>query len=142
LIGINTVKDANSEGLSFAVSVDDVKRFIARSGSRLAQKNQAAKTVDTCKPQQLSKFRSKENNSAVISYDMFCTGKDSAEYVIPDDKSKAIYLRIDRNGDGQADAIIFDFKRSGKWDLSFWDENYNGHWTLVGYHDDGSLKPS
>jgi hypothetical protein len=49
---------------------------------------------------------------------------------------------IDRNGDGQADVMYFDFKRSGKWDLSFWDENYDGHWTLVGYHPDGSLTPS
>jgi len=26
--------------------------------------------------------------------------------------------------------------------LSFWDDKFVGHWTLVGYHDDGSLKPS
>ena len=73
---------------------------------------------------------------------MFCTGKDNAEYVIPDKQSDPIVLRLDRNGDGIVDAIIFDFKRRGKWDLSFWDENYSGQWTLVGYHDDGSLKPS
>jgi hypothetical protein len=46
------------------------------------------------------------------------------------------------NGDGRADVIVFDFKRRGKWDLSFWDEQFDGHWTLVGYHDDGSLKPT
>jgi hypothetical protein len=73
---------------------------------------------------------------------MFCTGKDTAEYVVPDNKNDAIFLRLDRNGDGDADAVIFDLKRRSKWDLSFWDENYNGHWTLVGYHDDGSLKPT
>ena len=53
-----------------------------------------------------------------------------------------IFLRLDRNGDGRADVIFFDLKRSGRWDLSFWDENYTGNWTLVGYHDDGSLKPT
>ena len=49
---------------------------------------------------------------------------------------------MDRNGDGRVDLIIFDLKRSGRWDLSFWDENFTGYWTLVGYHDDGSLKPA
>jgi hypothetical protein len=73
---------------------------------------------------------------------MFCTGKDNAEFVNPDKQSEAVFLRLDRNGDGNVDAMVFDFNRRGKWDLSFWDEKFDGHWTLVGYHDDGSLKPS
>jgi hypothetical protein len=80
--------------------------------------------------------------STVVSFDMFCTDKDTGELVTPDDQSQAIFLRSDRNGDGRVDVIIFDLKRSGRWDLSFWDEKFEGHWTLVGYHDDGSLKPS
>jgi hypothetical protein len=27
-------------------------------------------------------------------------------------------------------------------DLSFWDEKYEGRWTLVGFHSDGSLEPT
>ena len=73
---------------------------------------------------------------------MFCNGKISGNYIIPDNKSDAILLTVDRNGDGRPDVIFFDFKRQKKWDLSFWDEGYDGHWTLVGYHDDGTLKPS
>ena len=73
---------------------------------------------------------------------MFCIGKANAEYVVPDKASDAIFLRLDRNGDETVDAIVFDFQRRSKWDLSFWDENFNGNWTLVGYHDDGSLKPT
>jgi hypothetical protein len=73
---------------------------------------------------------------------MFCSGEESGELVIPDNKTQAIFLRVDRNGDGRADVIYFDLKRRGKWDLSFWDDKFDGHWTLVGYHDDGSLKPT
>jgi hypothetical protein len=40
------------------------------------------------------------------------------------------------------DRGFFDYKRRGKWDLSFWDESFDGSWALVGYHGDGSLKPS
>ena len=73
---------------------------------------------------------------------MLCNGRDDAVFVYPDDKSQAVLLKLDRNKDGKADVVFFDFKRRGKWDMSWWDENFDGHWTLVGYHDDGSLKPS
>jgi hypothetical protein len=90
----------------------------------------------------LAKFRSEKNDATIVSYDMFCGGKESGQLVIPDNKSQAIFLRVDRNGDGSADVIYFDLKRRGKWDLSFWDDNFTGQWSLVGYHDDGSLKPT
>ena len=141
LIGVNSFK-AGGEGLNFAVSVDEVRRFLARPGNRIEQTPSAKKGDRECKPKQLSKFRSEQNDATVVSFDMFCTGKDTGELVTPDDKSQAIYLRLDRNGDGRADVAIFDLKRSGRWDLSFWDGNFTGNWTLVGYHDDGSLKPT
>ena len=69
-------------------------------------------------------------------------GKITAEIIVPDKKSDAIMMRMDRNGDGRADVIYFDFQRRNKWDLSLRDENFDGHWTLVGYHADGSLIPT
>ena len=141
LVGVNSFI-AKGEGLNYAVSVDDVKRFLSRSGNRIAQDRAAPQNDKECTAKELSRFRNKENNASIISFDMFCTGKDSAEYVTPDDKTKSVFLRADRNGDGVVDVVFFDFKRSGKWDLSFWDEKFQGHWTLVGYHDDGTLKPT
>jgi S1-C subfamily serine protease len=141
LVGVNSFK-AGGEGLNFAVSVDDVKRFLAQPGNMVARQQKALGANDECKPKELSRFRDNENKSDIISYDMLCTGKDTAELVFPDDQSKAVFLRIDRNGDGQADVMIFDLRRQGRWDISLWDNNFEGHWTLVGYHDDGSLKPT
>jgi hypothetical protein len=141
LIGVNSFKQ-EGEGLNFAVSIEDVKRFLARQGNRTALPIKVAKSQGECKPKELSRFRNKENNATIIAFDMFCSGKDTGEYVIPDKTTEAIFLRVDRNGDGKADVIYFDLKRRGKWDISWWDENYDGHWTLVGYHDDGSLTPS
>jgi S1-C subfamily serine protease len=141
LIGVNSFK-AEGEGLNFAVSVDEVRRFIARSGNRTVKTSSAAKGNAGCTPKALSSFRSEENDATVVSYDMFCTGADTGELVTPDNQGQAVFLRLDRNGDGRADVIIYDFKRRGKWDLSLWDEKFDGHWTLVGYHDDGSLKPT
>jgi hypothetical protein len=141
LIGVNSFK-AGDEGLNFAVSVDDVRKFIARAGSRIEQSQTAKKSDRGCTPKELTKFRDEQNKATVVSFDMFCTGKDTGELVTPDDQTQAIFLRMDRNGDGSADVVFFDLNRHGRWDLSFWDENFSGQWTLVGYHDDGSLKPT
>jgi hypothetical protein len=141
LIGVNSFK-ARGEALNFAVSVDEVRKFIARPGNRVEQTPSATKSDRECKAKELSKFRNEKNDATVVAFDMFCTGKDTGELVTPDNKSQAIFLRLDRNGDGRADVIFFDFKRSGRWNLSFWDEKFTGYWTLVGYHDDGSLKPT
>jgi hypothetical protein len=140
LIGVNSFK-ATGEALNFAVSVDEVKRFLLRSENRIAQKASAEKKAN-CEPKALSKYRSKDNSAAVTSYDMFCNGKASGEYVLPDKQDAAIFLRLDRNGDGKADVIFYDLKRRGKWDISFWDEKFTGQWTLVGYHEDGTLTAS
>jgi S1-C subfamily serine protease len=135
LIGINTFKAAGSEGLNFAISVDDAKRFVTRPANKLSER-------PVCTPKAFSSWRNKANDSTVTAYDITCSGKPNANYIVPDKKSDAILLAWDRNGDGQPDVVFFDFKRQGKWELSYWAENFDGHWTLVGYHDDGSLKPS
>jgi S1-C subfamily serine protease len=137
LIGVNAGK-AEGEGLNFAVSVDNVKRFLAEPGK--SEPGDVSK--NTCEPKEISRFRNSGNNAAVISYDLNCSGKADANYIVPDRKTDAILMTWDRNGDGHPDVIFFDFKRRGKWDLSFWDAKFEGRWTLVGYHDDGSLKPT
>jgi S1-C subfamily serine protease len=141
LVGVNSFKAPGSEGLNFAVSVDDVKRFLLRSNQ--ANSSPVGSTnAPECKPKILSKYRSQDNTSQITSLDMFCDGRPSGEYVVPDKASASIFLRVDRNGDGKADVIFFDLKRSGKWDISWWDDKYSGQWSLVGYHEDGTLKPS
>ena len=135
LIGVNSFKAPGSEGLNFAISVDDAKRFVTRPGNKTSE-------APACKPKAFSSWRSKANDSTVTAYDLTCSGGINANYIVPDKKSDPIMLSWDRNGDGKPDVIFFDFKRQGKWELSYWAENFDGHWTLVGYHDDGSLKPS
>jgi hypothetical protein len=95
-----------------------------------------------CDAKEISGFRNKDNNATVVSYDTRCTGKANAYYTIPDNTAEAITLSKDRNEDGRMDVMYFDFKRQGKWELSFWDETYSGRWTLVGYHLDGSITPT
>jgi S1-C subfamily serine protease len=137
LIGVNAFGNGEAQGLNFAVSIDNVRKFLAEPTKPILQTSE-----DSCEPKELSRFRNNENNAAVVAYDMNCSGKVNANYIVPDRKSDAIVLALDRNGDGRPDVIFFDFKRRGKWDLSFWDAKFEGRWTLVGYHDDGTLKPT
>jgi S1-C subfamily serine protease len=141
LIGVNSFK-SSGEGLNFAISVGEIRRFLTRSGNRTAPANVAKQQKRVCEPKEVFRSRNKENDAVVIGYDINCGGKANAEYVIPDKSSEAIKLRADRNEDGLIDVIFFDFKRQGRWDLSFWDEKFEGHWTLVGYHSDGTMKPT
>jgi len=145
LIGVNSLK-GEGEGLAFAVSVDDVKKFLKRDGNRRseskppsAQSRPPFTRKSECETKEVSRWRNKENNAEVIGVDMYyCAGKVDAVLVTPDDKSKPVVLKVDRNHDGRVDVIFFDFKRRNKWDLSWWDEEFSGQWTLVGYHDEES----
>jgi S1-C subfamily serine protease len=86
LIGVNTGK-GEGEGLNFAVSAEDVRRFLAEPTKPNAE---APKSI--CELKEMARFRNKENNAAVISYDLNCSGKANAEYVVPDRKTDAIRL--------------------------------------------------
>ena len=142
LIGVNTFGTPKAEGLNFSVSVDEVKKFIARRGGDVAQSAEPTAVGETCKLKEISRFRSKEGNATVIAYDTLCGGHANANYIIPDNKTDAITYTIDRNGDGRPDVIYFDMKQQKRWDVSLWDEKFDGHWTLVGYHPDGKITPS
>jgi hypothetical protein len=142
LIGVNSFKKPDAEGLNFSVSVDEVKRFLARSGNRPERKNEPAGTTPVCALKEISRFRNKKNDATIIAYDTKCTGRANANYTIPDAKTESITYAIDRNDDGRPDVIYFDLKQQKKWDVSFWDEKFEGHWTLVGYHPDGKMTPS
>jgi S1-C subfamily serine protease len=74
LIGVNTVKADEGEGLNFAVAVDDVKRFLVEPSKTVRQGSK-----NDCEPREISRFRSKANDAAVISYDMNCSGKANAQ---------------------------------------------------------------
>jgi S1-C subfamily serine protease len=142
LIGVNAFKKADSENLNFSVSVDEVKKFLARNGDRSTHSNETVKAKSDCQTREISKFRNKKNDATIIAYDTKCAGHATANYIIPDSKSESIMYAVDRNDDGRPDVIFFDLKQQKKWDISFWDEKFEGHWTLVGYHPDGKMTPS
>jgi hypothetical protein len=90
LIGVNTLQKSDAENLNFAVSVDDVKRFLARPGNRFAPGGSASLPKKNCEPKEISRSRNKANDVVVVEYDIDCSGRVDADYVIPDKKTEAI----------------------------------------------------
>jgi S1-C subfamily serine protease len=146
LVGVNSFK-SKGEGLNFAVSIDDVQRFLSSSSSRFAQNvkppttQQAGAPINCPKePKELYSGPNNDNTGSKVGYDIDCDGKVDMEVRIPNDKSKPISWAFDNNGDGKPDEIYFDYKRTNYFEFSVYDTDYDGKWDLVGHHSDGKMK--
>lgn len=141
LVGVNSFKAGGSEGLNFAVSIEDVKKFISSPNNRYVDQQRTEQPKKTsCKVKQLNEGESADHQGYLIVYDSNCDGKADAEIYLPYDKSKPMVMRLDRTGSGKIDAIIISEKRDGKWNISLWDDNGDGKWDLVGFHKNGDAK--
>jgi S1-C subfamily serine protease len=141
LIGVNSFK-AEGEALNFAVSVGEVEKFLAEAEGGGHEPKLASAAPKPCEPKVMYEGRSPEKDALIKNVDLDCSGRVNATLHVPDDTAKPVVLRIDTNGDGKADAWIFDENRDGKWDFSLWDTDFDGKPDLIGYHPDGKLKPS
>ena len=145
LLGINTFK-SEGEGLNFAVSVEDVKDFLARPDSRMVAVTTPTAKPNKCSSKEVYKGRMKDDSGSMVAYDTRCSGKIDLEFIYPDDVKKPYLARADRNLDGKPDVLVVDFDRKGKWQLSFWDNDYDGDFEgpddMVGFHPDGEFWPT
>ena len=142
LIGVNSFKAEGSEAINFAVSVGEVRKFLAAAEGGafdLKPENVAARA---CEGKVMFEGRTASKDAFIKNVDLDCTGRANATLYVPDDKSKSIEFRIDSNNDGKVDIVVFDTDRDGKWDYSLWDTDFDGKPDLIGYHPDGELKPS
>jgi S1-C subfamily serine protease len=143
LVGVNSF-GSQGEGLNFAVAVDEINAFLARKGNRETSKlkEEAKPAAKDCEVKVVDSGRTTKNDAAYDAVDTDCDGKADAALIKPDDKTKAIRLAIDTNGDEEADGWIMDADRDGKWDVSFWATKHDGKIDVVGKHPDGSLEPT
>jgi S1-C subfamily serine protease len=146
LIGVNSFFNKNGQGLNFAVSIGDVKKFLSQSNDRFAPSKAAANLPTSvkakCESKEIYRGKSKDGLSDVISIDTSCKGKIDFEYVYPLNKSDPMFVQMDRNGDGFMDVMVFSFKRDEKFDMSIWDTDFDRKWDTEGIHGDGTIKPT
>jgi hypothetical protein len=86
--------------------------------------------------------RNDENTAFLRTKSLRCDNQADIVIIIPDNKREPIYALVDSKRRGQADGIVFDSARSGKWIVSFWDVNFDGTFPLKGLHPDGKLMPT
>jgi S1-C subfamily serine protease len=138
ILGTNTWIEENTEGLNFAVSVDDIRAFLDSPGQ-----TPSTKIPDSlCVEKKLFEGRNTEDTGFLRSHDTNCDEKADLWFFVPDDRSKPIEGWRDTNSDGLIDIVIVDQGRDGKWDFSFHDTNYDGRTELTGHHPNGELEPS
>ena len=142
LVGVNSFK-AEGEALNFAVSIDEVRRFLNMKSDRIAARRNPQEpepTVD-CSDDPTETFRGEDGASTVSLYDLDCDGVVDASYTEPDDPNKPAYVSLDASEDGQIDTLLIDADRDGNVDFSLIDVSGNGEPDLKGHYRNGENEP-
>jgi S1-C subfamily serine protease len=146
VIGINSFSEAGKQGLNFAISVGEVKRFLSSGGNRLAtltpDSNQRYKPekAEGCEPRRFDSFIDQKTKKLVIPIDTMCRGKPNLYLVGQQEDQPPEFALIDDVGDGKFDVkILFAF--DGKADLWIFYGNRDGVPTAFGYDYQRKGKP-
>ncbi len=147
LIGVNTFSARSSEGLNFAVSVEEVKVILNAKADRLAVPAPQLVVSDTapqgirCEPRSLGVSRLSDGSGSIELFDLDCSGKPNARLILPDAPTLPYRLEIDNQHSGIAAGVLYSQGRNGKWDYSIWD-NGNGKSDVRCFHSNGFVNPT
>ena len=140
LIGVNSFKATDSEGLNFAVSVDDVRGLLNEKEDRLIRTSRAK--ASACEPKSYGVERMEDGSGTREPFDVDCYGKPDAVLILPDDPSKPAYLQVDPKHTGKITGVLVSKHRDGKFDYSLWDTKGRGKPDLMCVHEDGTATPT
>ena len=142
LIGVNSFFKKKGQALNFAVSVKDVRSFVAATGSVIARKEPSKGTAEKdCKSKPVFEGRNKKNDANIMQMSLKCDDFPDLVFVLPDDVKKPMLALVDSKRRSKADGIVFDSSRSGNWKVSYWDVDFDDTFPLKGIHSDGEIKP-
>jgi len=146
VIGLNSFRAPGSEGLNFAVSVDEIKRFLGTSTSRVAERMNTVtapppqRATAPCEPRAYASFTDPSSGKLVVPVDTECRGFPGVYFVGKRPGGLAEYALIDRIGDRKIDIkIIFGFEAGV--DLWIIYGKRDGVPTAFGYDYGGKGKP-
>jgi hypothetical protein len=142
--GQNVTVARPAQGLNFAVSAKDIRNFLSDVATGKIS-NMTLKLPDPpagCSWQTKFSGRTKENNADLRTFSSKCDDVSDAWEIFPDDKSKAVELYIDAKRAGKSSIVVYSDPNTGKWKSSLWDFYQDQSFAVIGYHDDGDIKPS
>jgi hypothetical protein len=132
LIGVNSFRTTDAEGLNFAVSAKDV----------LAAPALQPVAEDDCKPRLIFEGRDTDNTAFLRRISLKCDDRADIIIVVPDNKRKPVMALLDTKRRDKVDGVVLDERRSGKWNPSFWDPELAETFPLRGIHSNGELLPT
>ena len=137
IIGINSFKK-RGESLNFAVSVEEIRRFMKRTGNRLAERDQALKS--SCEAQYDEMDINKNGVNDLARADTNCDGRPDQLLFDEDEDGIFEFALLDRNYDGRFETRVVDSYKNGKWDIWLVDKDGDGKFDVTGVDTDGDGK--
>ena len=104
LIGVNASK-REGEQFTFAISLSEIRRFLAGDAETFPAKEAFAKVDTACKRSKIAEGRNQENTGTLVLYDTNCDGKADAQLFVPDDASKPFVTARSSDGTGKVDMV-------------------------------------
>ena len=135
IAGVSLFVTKGAEGLNFAVGAKEIGYFLQNPANGMDAFKGCAQS------QVVFQGRNQLNNAFLLIISLHCDYTADVTIVTPDDTTQPIYALVDRKRRGKPEGIIYDLRRSGKWDLSFWDQTFDGTFAWKGVHPDGELMP-
>jgi hypothetical protein len=136
IVGVNSFKATEAEGLNFALAADDIAFFLRN----LADGMEALKPCN--QPKVIFEGRNDKNSAFLRLISLKCDDKADITIVIPDGRHDGVFALVDLMRRGKPEGVVFDFRRSGKWNTSFWDTMLDDTFAMRGMHPDGQLMPT
>ncbi len=138
LVGINSFGIPDAQGLNYAVSVEEIKKFLKQKKSVRFKQEQKRK----CEPKTLFEGRNEANDADILELDTTCDKKRDVSFVKSDDKNKALLMYVFEKTDQRPNGVVLSYKRSFDfWDLSYWVNELKEQWPIVGLHKAGNPVP-
>jgi S1-C subfamily serine protease len=137
LVGVNSFSRQGTEGLNFAVSVEDVKSFLARGHDRAAAR-QVAKTCEW-KDVGVEDWQDPKGKATLIDTD--CDGEADATLLEPKSRREPDVLMRDESGHGKYDSFYFDQNRDGHPEWALYDTDNDGKLDMKAEFRNGEDEP-
>ena len=138
LVGVNSFKDVKAEAINFAVSVVDVRSFLASTNNGPA----TVASASECKGKVLFDGRDNKNTGSMRTISLKCNQTADLIFFLPDDKTKPMAAYYYKDGSSTLEAVIYDDSRAGKWQYSYWDVDFDNTFPMRGIHVNGELVPA
>lgn len=142
LIGVNSFGEGDAQGLNFAVSVREVRRFLETSDNRYAEAADSQDETEECAPAVLFEGRNDADTADIRQTDYDCDDYAEVVELWFDDPSIGYVVELDLDRDGRWEKAVVDSNSDGKWDYSLYDTDADGVVDLRGLHPDGAWEAS